>query len=358
MNASPSQPHPAEWQETEGLLPTVERELPAGRHQFHKERLMAQIHDDLDNSGSHPARTRAAKPRNPFLRRAIVLPVAACALTGAIVTGVRMFGTSGSVTGLATGPVLTTRIGTADVHGVSQLLDRISLAAQENPGPQASAGQYIYIETKTASTHVRTVDDKSSVVSDALHTRQTWQSPDGHKGWLIEPGNTDSTGTSLDSKVEPYLNAPSYDYLATLPTDPDALLKKIYTETKGHGPSPDAEAFTTIGDLLSQSYPPGRLSAALYRAAAKIPGVVKVDDAVDAAGRHGVAVARLDEASGQRTEWIFDKETFTFLGERTVQVKGTSGDHGLIKPGMIVDTEAVTERAIVNGMKQTPSHTG
>lgn len=84
----------------------------------------------------------------------------------------------------------------------------------------------------------------------------------------------------------------------------------------------------------------------------------KVDDAVDAAGRHGVAVARLDEASGQRTEWIFDKKTFTFLGKRTVQVKGTSGDNGLIKPGMVVGTEAITERAIVNGMKQTPSHTG
>ena len=47
MNASPSQPHPAEWTETQGLLPSVERDLPAGRHQFHKEQMMAQIHEDL-----------------------------------------------------------------------------------------------------------------------------------------------------------------------------------------------------------------------------------------------------------------------------------------------------------------------
>ena len=129
---------------------------------------------------------------------------------------------------------------------------------------------------------------------------------------------------SLDSKVEPYLNAPSYEYLAALTTDPDALLAKIYQETKGHGRSPDQEAFTTIGDLLGGSYPPAALTAALYKAAAKIPGVVTVDDAVDdavdAAGRHGVAVARLDETSGQRTEWIFDQKALTFLGERTVQV--------------------------------------
>ncbi|GAA2273442.1 MULTISPECIES: CU044_5270 family protein [Kitasatospora] len=355
MNASPSQPHPADWQETQGLLPAVEWDLPAGRHQFHKEHLMARIHHDLDNSASSPAPTRTAKPRNRFLRRGIVLPVAACALAGAVATGVLLSGSSGGGATLAAGPALTTRIGTADAHGVTQLLDQISLAAQEAPVPQPSAGQFIYIEAKTANTYVRTDGGKSSVVSAPLHTRQMWQSLDGHKGWLIDPGNID--GTSLDSKVEPYLNAPSYNYLATLPTDPDTLLKKIYTETKGHGPGPDAEAFTTIGDLLIQSYPPGNLSAALYKAAAKIPGVVKVDDAVDAVGRHGVAVALLNETSGQRTEWIFDNKSFTFLGERTVQVQGASGEHGLIKPGTVVSTEAVTQRAIVSAMKQTPSHT-
>ncbi|MGW2650455.1 hypothetical protein ACWC2T_37560 [Streptomyces sp. NPDC001393] len=31
-----------------------------------------------------------------------------------------------------------------------------------------------------------------------------------------------------------YLNSPSYDYLAKLTTDPDALLAKIYKETRGH----------------------------------------------------------------------------------------------------------------------------
>ncbi|PBC70197.1 hypothetical protein BX265_7593 [Streptomyces sp. TLI_235] len=356
MNASPSQPHPAEWPEAERLLPTVERDLPAGRHQFHKERLMARIHEDLDTTPvSRPARAGAAKPRNPFLRRAIVLPVAACALAGAVLTGVNLIADSGDTTTLAAGPALTTVVGAADPQGVTQLLDRISLAAQGAPVPQANAGQFIYLETKVANTYVRTVNGKSSLVSDALHTRRTWKSPDGHKGWLIEQGATD--GTSLDSKVKPYLNAPSYDYLAALPADPDVLLKKIYTETAGHGSGPDAEAFTTIGDLLGQSYPPATLSAALYKAAAKIPGVVKVDDAVDAVGRHGVAVARLDKTSGQRTEWIFDKTSFTFLGERTVQVEGTSGEKDLIKPGTVVFTQAITARAIVNGMKETSSQT-
>ncbi|MFI9275310.1 hypothetical protein ACIGXM_32060 [Kitasatospora sp. NPDC052896] len=66
-------------------------------------------------------------------------------------------------------------------------------------------------------------------------------------------------------------------------------------------------------------------------------------------------MARLDETTDRRTGWISDSKSFTLLGERTVQVRGTSGDQGLIKPGTIVDTEAITTRAIVNGMKQTPS---
>ncbi|MFG3050062.1 CU044_5270 family protein [Kitasatospora sp. NPDC048239] len=355
MNASPSQPHPAEWPEAAGLLPTVERDLPTGRHDFHKERLMARIHEDLDNAAANPVRASTPKQRNPFLRRAVLLPIAACTLTGAVLAGVGLSesGDPDQATALGTGPALTTTVGASDARGVVQLLDRISLAAQETPAPKAGAGQFIYIESKVASTYVRTVGDKSSVVSDGLDTRRSWKSPDGHRGWLIDQRHED--GTSLDTTVDPYLNAPSYDYLAALPTDPDTLLKKIYTETAGHGPGPDAEAFTTIGDLLIESHPSSELSAALYKAASKIPGVVQVEDAVDAAGRHGVAVARFEAKTGQRTEWIFDKSSFSFLGERTVQVEGSSGDHGLIKPGTVVFTQAITARAIVDDMRQTPS---
>lgn len=224
-------------------------------------------------------------------------------------------------------------------------------------------GQFVYIATKSAGTNVRTVNGRSSLVSDELHLRQTWHSPDGTKGWLIEPGTTGPEGITLAGPTETgqartaTLNAPTYDYLASLPTDPDVLLRKIYTETAGMGRTPDQEAFTTIGDLLGESYPPAGLAAALYKAAAKIPGVVTVDDAVDAAGRHGVAVAHLDETSGQRTEWIFDSAILAFLGERTVQVEGSSGE-GLIKPGTVVTTRAVTTRAIVDQIKQMPTPNG
>lgn len=83
-----------------------------------------------------------------------------------------------------------------------------------------------------------------------------------------------------------------------------------------------------------------------------------VDDAVDAAGRHGIAVARLDEKSGRREEWIFDRQTLAFLGERTVQVQGESGERGLIKPGTVVFTNAVMTRTVVDRIKEQPATTG
>jgi hypothetical protein len=90
----------------------------------------------------------------------------------------------------------------------------------------------------------------------------------------------------------------------------------IYRLERGHGPGPDQEAFVTIGDLLGDRVVPPRVAAALYHAAALIPGVTLVPDATDAIGRHGVAVAQT--ADGIRTELIFSRAGLRLIGERTV----------------------------------------
>lgn len=364
MNANTSRHHPDERDQSAELLSSTARDLPPGRHQFHRERLMAQIHDKQQEE--RMAAPRPVKGRLPFLRPAIALPALAATVAGVVLAGLAVSGgEEGADNGVAIGPVLTTQIGAASAKGVPQLLDQISLAAADTSHPTVKPGQYIYIESKTADTFVKTVDDKSTLASHELHRRQVWRSPDGTKGWLIDPAVNDSPeGETLSLPDEQgntpkaFLNGPSYDYLTRLTTDPDELLAKIYKETKGHGNSPDQEAFTTIGDLLGESYPPAALNSALFEAAAKIPGVVVVQDAVDAVGRHGVAVARLDETSGAREEWIFDKATHVYLGERTVQVRKNSGDDALIKPGTVIFTRAVLTRAVVDGVKQTPAQGG
>ncbi|MGP4046313.1 CU044_5270 family protein [Streptomyces sp. 2A115] len=373
MNANTSRQNPAEWEESAQLLSRTARDLPPGRHQFHRERLMAQIHEiqqEERTAGAEGAATAPASTRRFRLPRpAIALPALAAALAGVVVAGVaisdgggaRDGGGAGDGGGVATGPALTTQIGAATTKGVPQLLDRISLAAGEGAHPTVKPGQYIYIESRTADTFLKTVDDKTTLASHELHRRQIWNSPDGTKGWLIDPAVNDSPeGETLSlpdeqgNIPEGGINNPTYDYLAKLTTDPDELLATIYKETKGQGNSPDQQAFTTIGDLLGETYPPAELYSALFKTAAKIPGVVVVQDAVDAAGRHGVAVARLDETSGQREEWIFDKQTNVFLGERVVQVRQNSGTEALMKPGTVTFTSAIINRAVVDGMKQTP----
>ncbi|MFI6032904.1 CU044_5270 family protein [Streptomyces sp. NPDC051315] len=374
MKATPSRQSPAEWEETASLLPQTARDLPTGRHQFHKERLMARIQQDLQQGDGtretgrmtpaphdpSPARPKARRFRLP--RPAITLPAMALALAGAVTVGSIMNDGNGVQSdGLATGPALTTQLGTPTTQGVPQLLDEISLAAAEARNPVIKPGQYVYIESKSADTYVRHDGDKASLESHALHRRQIWQSADGTKGWLIDPAvNDDPAGETLSLPDEQGntpvagLNNPSYDFLTKLTTDPDRLLAMIYKAAEGHGNSPDQQAFTTIGDLLGESYPPTELYSALFKAAAKIPGVVVVQNVKDAIGRPGVAVARLDETSGAREEWIFDARSHVFLGQREVQVRASKEDGGLVTPGTINYTSAIVKRAVVDGMREVP----
>ncbi|MFF0204029.1 CU044_5270 family protein [Streptomyces sp. NPDC005017] len=355
MNAHTPRQSPAEHEDATELFSRTARDLPAGRHQFHKERLMAQIQQE-----QHVPTTAAAQPRRKWLMRpAIALPVIATAVAGAFFALSLTQGQEAPGGGLGTGPALTTPVGAVSTKGLPQLVDQIAVAAGEESHPKVGPGQYIYIESRGTGTFVKVDHGKSSLVSHDLSTRQVWESADGTRGWLIDPrvnegpeGETLSLPDEQGNTPEATLNAPSYDYLAALTTDPDELLAKIYKETEGMGNSPDQQAFTTIGDLLGESYPPAKLYPALFKAAAKIPGVVVVNDAVDAAGRHGVAVAREDH--GVREEWIFDKKTHVYLGQRSVQVSGTSGEDGLIKPGTVISTSAVMKRAVVDEMKEVP----
>ncbi|MEU0785751.1 CU044_5270 family protein [Streptomyces sp. NPDC006173] len=365
MRATRSRQSPAEWEESASRLLGPGRDLPAGRHQFHKERLMVRIQRDVRQDDSVTS-TSTAEPMlraSSLLRPAFVLPALALTAACAILAVTVLPGGGGESDGaLRTGPAMRTQLGSTTTRSVPHLLNQISLAAAKVHQPTVEPGEYIYIESTSADTFVKVDSGRSSLAGHVLHRRQVWESPDGTKGWLIDPAVIDSPeGETLslpDEQGNPFkasLHGPSYDYLAKLTTKPDALLAKIYKETKGHGNSPDQEAFTTIGDLLTESYPPADLNAALFKAAAKIPGVVVVDNAQDAVGRSGIAVARLNETSGARQEWIFDKQTHVFLGERSVQVREITESGVVMEPGIVRYTSAITKRAIVGGIRQTPA---
>ncbi|MGW4031958.1 CU044_5270 family protein [Streptomyces sp. NPDC004838] len=328
---------PLDHVELARLLPAPgDPDLSPDRRRLLQEHLMSEIQ-----------RTPNPKSVRP-VRRALFIgvPATALALTGVLVVGALNDDPGGS--DKAKAPVVQFDAGSTEK--VANTLNRISLAAGKQKLPEPGPGQFVYIKSRVSNL-AQTLHLGSDEVTSRItkpHLRETWKSPDNTKGWLIEEGKFDK-GTSLDEPkgADPAYRS-GYNYLKTLPTDPDVLLKKIYKDNEGQGKSrgPHAQAFTAIGDLLREELAPADLSAALYRAAAKIPGVVVLDKAEDGFGRDGIAVARTDESDGSRTEWVFDRSTYAYLGERTVQVKARDD----IKPGTVTARTAVLERAVVDAI--------
>jgi hypothetical protein len=209
--------------------------------------------------------------------------------------------------------------------------------AQSGAGsqPEHAGGSYLYVRSRVAFVSFTGGEDGSGEPVKAelqeLHDREIWKPLFvGGNGLIREHGQSRDLGISRDVDLQP-----------DLPADPDALLAKIYAEGKGQGHSPDGQAFTVIGDLLSESPLTVETTALLYRAAARIPGVELVADSVDATGRHGVAVARTEQS--RRREWIFDGASGQYLGERSYLVEDT--DYG--RAGMLLSTTAETTKAVV-----------
>jgi hypothetical protein len=64
---------------------------------------------------------------------------------------------------------------------------------------------------------------------------------------------------------------------------------------------------------------PPALAAALYRLAATLPGATLVPRAANATGRAGIGIMWTSKTARQvyQNEWIFDRTTLQFIGEKT-----------------------------------------
>lgn len=166
---------------------------------------------------------------------------------------------------------------------------------------------------------------------------EKWIEPDGSGGLITQPAGFDfptpEDETAWTEAGSPELNrAPSakryetgelsYEDYQGLPTDEDELYRTIKERAGTAGPSPEAEMFIVIGDLLRLGDPPPALRAALFRVTAKIPGVAVEDGVLDAQDRQGIAVSlTYDDRNGSfiETERIYDPATSVLLQEtRTI----------------------------------------
>lgn len=342
------------------LLPDPARhELPSGRLDLLRERFMHQIATDPTaesvppTPASSPTPASPPSPRTPARRRRLVPALVGAAmafvvavwLTSAVAFGVGKFWAGRTEAG--------------------DLLHRIALVAANStdipPLDQIRDDQFVYVETYGDWGGWDIADGSGQATWSAAqpHRRQLWLSVDGSRaGLLREEGGREE---ALDPVTEPGLHAPTLRYLASMPADPDLLLLRIYWENGTMGPTPQQEAFVTIGDLIRASIVPPDLAPVLYQAAARIPGIEVVDDVRDALGRPGVAIARTHD--GIRNELIFDRDTLQFLGERLVAtaefqpptpVGGQPADPASLD-GVVLGSTAVVVRAIVDAAGVLPT---
>ncbi|MER7910553.1 CU044_5270 family protein [Streptomyces sp. NPDC096068] len=237
-------------------------------------------------------------------------------------------------------------------------------------GGDGGSGEYVYVKSLVAYAG-RDAAGGTAVLPPA-RAREVWLSADGSRpGLLREAGSADTPLGSPGPVYEldgpgaeprkstlgaepPSVTRPTHAYVAALPTEPEALLRLVREQTRGAGESggsgsdADQRAFSAIGTLLAETWAPPEVTAALYRAAALIPGVTVLPSATDAAGREGVAVART--AHGEQKQWIFDRTTSAFLGERAVLVESTPAG----RAGTVLGVSAVLVKGAASAPGEPP----
>ncbi|WP_031172534.1 CU044_5270 family protein [Streptosporangium roseum] len=290
-------------------------------------------------------RPRRRWPAAPPIRRVALAGAMAVMLTGGIIVTQVSLGGSDPLT-----PGYLIAAPPADAQALLTLAAR---AAAGQPDTVPARGQYVH--TKTLAQHSLDTKDKSGTMqhTKVLVGQERWEAADVGKPWLSRSQNLSATGPAprkyWDRGVEDIVyepgvcpGQPAYARLGAWPTDPAQVRAKIVADT---GEEP-LRIWRSLQSLVRESVVRPSLGAALYQVAAGLDGIVLIDDAVDAAGRSGLAVA-MDEGNGTRSELIFDRKTYRYLGERTVntrdrKVKVSSGVEYTEKKGTVNGTAVLT----------------
>ncbi|MGW5973051.1 CU044_5270 family protein [Streptomyces sp. NPDC055186] len=310
-----------------------ERDLPPARHRLLKEHLMTEIRRTEQTPG---------RPRRVRLRPVLV---SAAAATVAAVT-ISLLPSDGDA---FTPPAATPS------PGVARLLEDAALAAEHEKVPEVRDEQFTYVKSIGAwgiSEHTC-----EPATAGPLRTREVWKSVDGEKEGMVRDTELGTLPIEPEGGDRPQNR--NYRNLESLPTDPDDMLAWLYRNKEGEGRSDADLAFDLAVETAGETVLPPEVSAALYRAVARIPGVVLVEDSVDATGRRGPAVGFVAPGGASRQELIFDRKTLVLLGERTVVLKDAPTNpgevcDGVIKAGSVEATSAVLERAFVGEKGERP----
>ncbi len=241
------------------------------------------------------------------------------------------------------GGLATVGVGIAGGLGLTTAATPVSaLAAQMNqlakvaasqdwtgiPGP----GQYLYTASDGLTTSATAgANNEMCSVSQVEH-RRVWIATDGSGALndtraqsrftspadqatcaamgITNPASQNSSWTARFPAGG--LSFPANDW-KSFSTDPATLLKQVHQ--RDGGPDTPAEWFTNIADMMRESDVPPAIRAALYKAAALIPGVKLLGAQTDPTGQTGLGVGFPDAGGQIHAELIFDQGTGRLLAE-------------------------------------------
>ncbi|MEU4572817.1 CU044_5270 family protein [Nonomuraea sp. NPDC023979] len=114
-----------------------------------------------------------------------------------------------------------------------------------------------------------------------------------------------------------------YAYLSGL--DAAALRALIRRDAPPGKADAAQQAFDAAAELVRESYLPRAQREALFQEIKAIPGVTEADGVADSAGRRGVALG-LPASDGTLRQLIFDRGTYSLLGERATVVDARAAE--------------------------------
>ena len=220
------------------------------------------------------------------------------------------------------------------------LLRQASRAISHQPWQPLRPGQYFYYREIGSDT-----DGRGPAPARPTFIQDTWVGADGF-GRLVQTGpdtviaggdvlifhatpqqlnaerQTQSHGAHLRilSYGQPYRWADlDYRQLISLPTDPSKLERFIEQHASGGGPR-FSDIFSIMQNYLDGAPLPPKVSAAMYRVIARLPGMRLIGPTRDPLGRPGVAVGLFFKGQPGRIELIFDPRTGVLLGERAISL--------------------------------------
>jgi hypothetical protein len=286
------------------LLPEMgDRELPGGRQRQLQEFVMSQIREDLGTPARRRVRTGAVVATTAF--------AAAAAVTAVVVT--TSGGTAPSTPKTPVGAPVQQPV---HLSAVAQTFEGAASYAAARPFTAPGPTQWIYVANRNTADGSLQHDKGQAPVS----VDRMWRRVDG----------TLMAGI-VDGRFQQWPQESDYPVLSTLPTDPKAILDHFRTKLANAptrvpaGPrTPRLSAdqvndylFMQVSAALEDYVLPPAITAALWRAAALIPGVTQAPGTVSIGGRRLVAVGRV--VDGWRFEQLLlDPRTHEFVGYRSV----------------------------------------